>query len=506
MTAIMEAAPPVASTQPMQSWAAVVALARFEGRKLLLRIPVLLALTVYAAWIVWQTRDSFDGFPALQDADRSTQGAPLLVALAVMVCVNQSVLRSRRRDTERHFAVLVLQPGRRTAAHVLSVLPATAVVAACVAVQFTWEALKPGAIGTGSPGELLVGPLSVLLFGAIGVLVARLAPSAVAVPLMVVFFLFLFVFGASPALSDDWTRWLYPVVGESSANILPSDLLGRPAAWHALYLAGLALSVALLAVLIGGARKGVAGTALAGALALTVVGGVGQAAGLSDETAAARVRASVTPEKEQTCVERGRSTYCAFPEWTPRVATWAGVVDHVQSLSGGTAKGQQLLVRQRIEARYGLDSDAAVFPLTTPHQVTVGTAWGGNRVPEFSVGVASVLVAGNEKAAGEMCDGRMVTVMWTALAWESDPVAALRRVRLDDSVTGSAIVLAPTDSLSMTAGQTEVVRQLLEQPRDAVAVKVKAHWAELTDPKVTTGRAAQLLGVAVPKGADKCDG
>lgn len=135
----------------------------------------------------------------------------------------------------------------------------------------------------------------------------------------------------------------------------------------------------------------------------------------------------------------------------------------------------------------------------------MGTRWGGNRVPEFSAAVASVLVTGTEKDAGGICDGRMVTVMWLALGWADDPMQSLRDVRVDDSVSGSAIVLSPTDPLSMTSGHTDVVRELLEQPRDTVTAKVKANWAELTSPDVKTSRVAQLLGVDAPKGADSCE-
>jgi hypothetical protein len=504
MSAVMEATPVVVRTKPRREWTAVFALARFEARKLLLRIPVLFALAVYLGWIVWRGQRDWGGYPALQDVDRATQNGSMLVGLAVLLYANQAALRSRRHDTERHFGVLVVPLWRRTAGHALSVVPAALLVAVCVAGQFTWEALQPGAVGSGSPGELLVGPLTVLLFGAVGVLLARLVSSVVAAPLLLVFFLLVFVLGASPTFSDGWSRWLYPVVGEGTSNTLPSDLIGRPAAWHALYLAGLALTVALLAVLAGGGRGWAVRASVAGALALTVLGASGQAGGDSSALTAARVRASTAPEKEQTCLERGRSQYCAFPEWTPRAGTWADVVDHVQSLAGGTAHERKLLVRQRIEARYGLTGDSAMPPATAPGQVTVGTQWGGNRVPEFSVAVASVLVAGDEKAGSSMCDGRMVTVMWLGLAWQSDPVAELRNVRLDDSAAGSAVVVSQTEPLSMTAGQTSVVRELLDRPQEAVAAKVKAHWAELTAPGVKTARVAEVLGVARPEEADKC--
>ncbi|MET7456620.1 ABC transporter permease [Streptomyces sp. NPDC005574] len=502
---LLRPAPAAVTTQPGRAWAAVFALARFEAGRLLLSIPVLLALAAYAAWIGWYTHTAQAGFPALQDADRATQSGPLLVGLAVLLGVNSAMLRSRRHDTERHFTVLVLQPWQRTAAHVLSVLPVAVLVTVAVGVQFGRQALRSGAIGHGSPAELLVGPLCVLLFGAVGALLARLLTSVVAAPLLLVFCLLVFLLGSVPH-DGDTTRWLYPVIGENTTNTLPSDLLGRPAGWHALYLLGLALSAALLALLVrAGRTPHLLKAAAAGALALAVLGGVAQTGGVPAGVTAARERVSATPEKEQTCVREGRSTYCAFPEWTPWTGTWAGTADRVQSLAGGTAATQPLLVRQRVEARYGLSSDSAIDPLTAPHQVSVGTAWGGNRVPEFAVAVASVLVAGNEKAGGGICDGRIVTVMWLAIGAQPDPLSSLSHVRLDDSVSGPALVLAPTDPLSMTTAQTEVVRELLDRPRAEVTAKVKAHWSELTAPKVTAAGAARLLGVAAPKGEDKCE-
>jgi len=511
MSAVMETAPTVVRAEPGRPWRAVTDLALFEARRLLTRIPVLFAFLVYVAWIVWRTPDSYDGYPALQDVDRATQGGPVLVGFAVLLSVNHAVLRAKRRDTERHFAVLVVQPWRRTAAHVLSVVPVAAVVASCVALQFTWEALKPGAVGRGSVGELLVGPLTVLLFGAAGVLLARLVASVAAAPLLIVFslFLFTFVFSASSSSSgteEDGTRWLYPMTIEVGGNAVPSDLLGRPAAWHALYLLALALTVGLLAVLLGGGlRIRTVQGALVGMLAVTVLGASAQMTGVPAATIAARERASATPQKEQTCVERDKSTYCAFPEWSPRAGTWADTVKRVQSLTGGTAHDQKLLVRQRIEVRYGLGSDSTLDPSATPHQVTVGTDWGGNRVPEFSVAVAGVLVTGDEKTAtGDLCDGRMVTIMWLGLAGRPDPVGDLARVRLDDGTSGSSLVISPTEPLYMTGGQTSVVRQLLDQPRQTVAAKMTSHWAELTAPKVTTAQVARLLGVEAPKEADKC--
>ncbi|KOU56755.1 ABC transporter [Streptomyces sp. MMG1533] len=501
-------APPVVHSEPRRPWGAVIALARFEARDLLRYIPVVVTLLVYVGYTLWtllSEREGMDAFPALQDTDRGTQSAPLLLGIALLVCVNRAALRSRRRGTDRHFDVLVMEPWRRTVAHVLSVVPFAVLTALVVLGEFTWQALRPGAVGHGSVAELAVGPLYVMLCGALGVLIARLVPTVFAAPILVLGLFTLATFISTGTSDAEWSRWLSPVVGESGSETLPSDLIGRPAAWHALYLIGLVLLAATAAVLAGGGRTRPVKAGLAGALALTLTGAVAQSGGVSAELTAARERATVSPEKEQSCTRHGASTYCAFPEWTGRAGTWAGVVERVQSLAGGSAAEEQLLVRQRFDATYGLSADTTVEPSTTPRQVTVGTRWGGNRVPEFASAVASVLVAGDEAKGGELCDGRMVTVMWLAVGGAADPKTDLRNVRLDDSLSGSAIVLTPTNSLSMSAGQTSVVVELLSRPRTEVTAAVKEHWSELTAPGVTTAQVARVLGTEVPKGDDECE-
>ncbi|MEV6942058.1 ABC transporter permease [Streptomyces sp. NPDC051172] len=544
MTTVMEAtAPPVVHGEQRRSRAAVFALARFEARELVLQLPVAVTLLVYVGYTGWKLLfppDGMDAYPALQDVDRATQTTPTLLGIVLFIAVNRAALRSRRRGTDRHFDVLVMEPWRRTAGHALSLVPFGVVTALVALVQFTWQALRPGAVGHGSVAELAVAPLYVLLCGAVGLLVARLIPSVLAAPLTVLG-LFTFLLFVSTGTSDaQWSRWLLPVVSENSSSTLPSDLVGRPAGWHALYLVGLTLLAATAAVLcasrdavdrlrvsrgwslphsrlrssggtpiatepqMNAAPRPYGALGLAGALAITVVGAVGQSGGVPPELSKARERASVSPEKEQSCVRHGSSQYCFFGEWSGRTGTWAGVVDRVQALAGGTAASRPLLVRQRIDARYGLDGDAAIAPSTTPGQVTVGTRWGGNRVPEFAVAVASVLVGGDEKKGSELCDGRVVTAMWLALGRDADPVADLKNVRLDDSLSGPAIALTPTNPLSMSAGQTDVVRELLSRPRAEVTSAVKAHWAQLTAPGVKTAEVARVLGTKVPKGVDEC--
>ncbi|MFF3503523.1 ABC transporter permease [Streptomyces sp. NPDC003247] len=495
--------------RPSRRAGAVLALARFEARELFFQIPVLFFSVLYAGLIALRMtrQEGMDDYPVLSVVDRGTQTPSLLLAIALLVCTNAAVLRSRRHGTVQQFDVLAMEPWRRTLAHLLSALPCAVITAIVVGVEFTREALKPGAIGHGSVGELAAGPLTVLLAGVTGVLLARLLPLPF-VPMLFVVVVYVGGVMASAAGADDtWAVWLSPIVVSdiTGGDPVPSGLLGRPAAWHALYLAGLCALLMCAALLLSGGRTRAVRTATVLALAATAAGVAGQFPRDTAALEAARTTASTTPRKVQSCTTYGGSTYCAFPEWTGVRDDWARVVDRVRSAAGGTAARIPLTVRQRIDTSGGVEADTSLTSSTTPAEVTVGTRWGGNRVPEFAVGVASVLVAGSEDAAQQMCGARAVTVMWLVLGTDPTPLSTFGDVRLDDSVTGSGVVLTPTDGMSLTAQQTTVVRELTARPRAEVSARVKAHWTQLTSPETSTAEAAKLLGVAAPEGAESCE-
>ncbi|MFD4502005.1 ABC transporter permease [Streptomyces sp. NPDC058457] len=487
--------------------ASVFALAVFEARQLLLQIPLLVFGLLYLAYVgygLFGRDEGMDAYPVLHDVDRATQGGPELLAVALLVCVHRAALLNRRRGLEEQFGVLAMPPARRTLAHALSAVPFAVGVALVVDVQFAWAALRPGAVGHGSVYELAVAPLTVLLAGALGVLLARVLPHPAA-PL-----LFLLAIGLVTSLLPGGSGrhgvdWLWPVVLENGGTPVPGELLGRPAGWHALYLTGLTVLLVCVAMWMAGGRARVLKAATAVALAAAVAGAAGQAPGDSAGLQAARKVEADHPAKFQTCVERAGSRYCAYPDWKGWTVDWAAVVHRVQAEAGGDAATTRLTVRQRIQEITDLTADATLPTSSTPGTVTVGTQWGGNRVPEFAVGVARVLVAGSENASADMCDARVVTTMWLALATDPTPTDTFRHLRIDDSLSGSAAVLTSDGgSMSVSAQQTEVVRELLREPHDTVAARVKAHWQELVSPHTTTAEAARLLGVKVPKGPDDC--
>ncbi|QNP71861.1 ABC transporter permease [Streptomyces roseirectus] len=481
----------------------VVALARFEAREMLFQIPVLLFAAIYLVLTAMRLfkAEGMNDFPVLHMADRDTQGLPQLFALAVLISANSAVLRVRRDKTAEQFGMLPMEPWRRTLAHVLSIVPFALFTAVVVGIDFTVAALKPGAVGTGSVGELLVGPLTVLAAGIVGILLAGLWPLTF-LPVLLLMVAYLTLVGPV-VLDGDWSQWFYPVVtdGNSGGIPVPSDLLGRPAGWHALYLAALCALLTCVAMILKGGRTRVVKAATVLALAVTVTAAFGQRPDGGAALAEARRTATEHPEKVQSCKEYGGSTYCSFPEWDGQRGRWAQVVDRVQGNAGLTVP---LTVRQRVDVSGGVESDAALSPQKARGDVTIGTRWGGNRVSEFAVGVASVLVAGSEQAAEQLCGARAVTVMWLTLGGEPNPRDTFRSLRIDDSTEGSAVVRTPADPIALTAQQTAVVNELLTRPRAEVTAKVKAHWTELTAPGTSTADAARLLGVQAPKGEETC--
>ncbi|WP_217178200.1 ABC transporter permease [Streptomyces sp. AC495_CC817] len=475
---------------------AMLALARVEARRLLLHPLVLIALLAYLTLVLWPGAEPEDAYPVLQDIDRETQTGQLLLGLAVLVAVNLAVLRSHRRGTEASFSVLVLPPWRRTVAHVLSVLPTVLVGALIVAGQFTAAALKPGAVGRGSVSELVTGPLLILLPGAVGVLLARVARSAFVAPLAVVAFLAFAMVFVADSTSPAWLRGLAPVVFDEGAWPLPSDLLGRPAAGHALYLLALAVLVTAGAVLLSGGRtRAVRATAL-GALGVTVLAVVLQGTAPSDAVRAAREVATRDPAKVQDCERHGTTTYCAFPEFTPWIDEWARVTDRVRALAGAPDAERALTVRQRVAALDGPSGGTELATTAAPGEVTAITAWGGERELEFAAGVARGLVVGHERYGGAYCDARGVLMVWLAVRATRDGEAAFERTGVDHNSPG--VIQAPATAIALRGRELAVVQALFTRPRGEVERVVKASWAELSAPGTTTDRAAALLGVTAP--------
>ncbi|MFI0350698.1 hypothetical protein [Actinomadura sp. 9N407] len=473
----------------------VFALARVESRRLLLHPLVVLAVLGYVTLLMWPKGAGEEVFPVLHEVGRETQLGALMIGFAGLVAVNAAVLRSRRHGTEAHFGVLVLPGWRRTVAHALSLVPLALVAVLVIGGGFAREALRPGAVGPVPVSELLTGPLLVLLFGGLGVMLARLVRSVLAGPLAVVVLIAItFVFVSEPG----GLRWLAPLVAGEGARPLPADLVGRPAGWHVLYLAGLALLLVLVAVMVSGGRTVAIRATAAGALAVTLVGATMQVQGPSAELVAAREQATNEPASVQDCERRMPTTYCAFPEFKPWIGEWRQVAEGVRSLAGAPAATRELTVRQQV---YALDGPSGMrgLPPASPGEVTVGTAWDGERRLEFAASFARGLVVNDESESGVYCDARGIVMMWMAISGIPDGEAQHGEARAAIAGAGGmGMIAAPVSPLVVRDREYAVVKAMLDRPTAEMAAKVKASWAELVRPSTTPDRAAALLGVTVP--------
>ena len=164
----------------------VWALARAEGRLLLLHPVFLAGVALSAAFVVVAGRDSDSTYWLVVVVD-----FPL--ALATLLVVNFAALRSRRDNTEELYGSLAASPIARTAAHLLSAAWAAAAAALLTAATFLYfggagEGLVTEEGTKAVPGvlELAQGPVGVVVLGALGLALARWLPSLVAAPVAVV--------------------------------------------------------------------------------------------------------------------------------------------------------------------------------------------------------------------------------------------------------------------------------------------------------------------------------
>lgn len=244
-----------------------IALAGLDLRRLVLRLT-----TVLAAYVLWRTYGPALDPDAYEGLVRLVGFIPALLGLGVLVIV--AATAGRDRGQELLAALPASSRSRVWGWSALLVVAAFAEYALLAAVRFgredpAYAALLPNA------WELTAGPLMLLGGGLLGLLVARLVTAWVAAPVAVVLAVFGVVFfsrdGAStPMLSFavDWIQYRE----DGRVVVEPGSF-----AWHNAYLLGLCalgLVAALLRepgrrrVLVAAGAVAVAGTVVAGALAL----------------------------------------------------------------------------------------------------------------------------------------------------------------------------------------------------------------------------------------------
>lgn len=516
--AVRSSEPEVEAGVPGHPWRACAALTRVEAVRLLRHPAVLVGILAYLVpWFYsWTTQGERGHFPVLQDADRGTQIRLLPLALATLLAANLAVLRPSRDGAEALFDVLVLPARHRAAAMLAALVPAGLVAAVLVAARMVALETQSGAAGRPNAFELACGPSMVVLLGAVGVLLGYLVRSAAAAPLGLVALVVMILAAMLPGrLADSSARWLLPLASEMEGSPpLPVNLLGRPAGWHLVYLAGL-LVLLVVAVMAANQVRGVAlgGVTVAG-LVLTLVAGTLQVRPLSDGLVAARVAATESPASQQTCEHRDQVTYCAFPDFTPQIAGWEEVVHGILRRTPPAAAKRQWVVRQRVQAAGGVAAGGGVGqppPLAqwqeddlrhgTPNPIPVATSWNeGESVIEFAGRFAYQVMAGTPLPADgyNLCEARGALMIW--LAGQATPRS---RTALHGLVAGSSGGVSITaagfgSGVYVSDRPLALGLRMLAQPVDEMADRVRRSWPELTAPGTSFDRVGSLLGVDVP--------
>ena len=307
-----------AADPPASPGRTAIALARFEGKKLL-RHPAFLVGMALTPWLFLM---------ATSDTGETWIHFEVAIALGLvplgwltMVAANLGALRSRRHRTEDLFQSLPTSPAVRTAAHNLSTLATVPVAVVFAAVCAVLVQVNADPLGSFGPAELATGVLLVVGGGAVGVLVARWLPRpAVCLPAIGAT---MFLQGKLTDFSPSPARWLSFVVDPLSSFAAVEQ---RPAGWHVGWLAAW---IALVGV-AGVARHGMPRRLGVVALGVAVVAlgtGFAQTRPVSAEEAAAMADYISRPAAHQTCREQADVRYCAYDDLGTRLADWRPPVE-----------------------------------------------------------------------------------------------------------------------------------------------------------------------------------
>jgi hypothetical protein len=512
---VLTAAPPVARVSRRR---AMAALARVEAIRFARHPLAVVALLFFVSpWIYDLVTGSTDRYPVLHDKVVGLQLTGMfVVGGGALVTANLNVLRVHRHHADALHSVLVLPDPWRTAAFLLAPLPYVAAVGLLAAARIGVFALFPGAAGRPDPAELLLTPVLVVLFAAAGVLLAKLVRSAVVAPLAVFgFAVAAFTVLVAAAEGNTTLRLLQPVMFGDLPFALPADLVDRPSARHLAYITGLAVLVAVAALVRSGARGRPVTAAAVLAAVVTVTAGAAQFH-TDDAQRRAAVTATDNPAPMQACYRRGDVTYCAFADFTAWIPGWETVVRGVRRPFPAVT-GPALTVRQRVWAHGFPTGSVAAVDLAaedarnaawsrasaaagTPDAVPVGTSWGDNvSEARFAAAVAYRLLTGSPFSAGHgtVCGARGALLVW--LVGQATPATLKGLHDLDDSSTGGLAFTDPTTFASLSVPDRDAAPGLaaLGRPPAEVGTLLTAHWPELTDPATPADRFATLLGVPI---------
>lgn len=506
-------------------WRTAVAVGRFEARKLLRHPAFVFGMVISplalmgtlagetAAWVI---------------------SAGLVIGLVplgwmAIVATNLATLRSRRHGTEELEAALPTSQATRTTGVVLASIATLPVSLVLLTAAFLVVGTNPDLIGGLRPWEIAPAAFIVMGGAIVGVLVGRWLPHpAFAIAAIV----------ATTALQGRWAssdtspvRWMGFQAGFPGSRDPFLEL--RPTGWHLLYLAGLVLLVAAVAVARHGLSQPLVG-GLVAALVVVAIGGWMQTRPMSD--AQAEERAAYLTEPDQVCEDHEDVSYCAYPAYRDWIDEWREPVEGV--LARVPDQDRHLEVSQRPPPVVGNSSCGPseyldAVPQRLADELTPQALWpadgdvhptinwpesfpcGGRDTHGVFLGVQTGAWAVGLPPASSppepLCraDGqaRAVMALWLGaqVADQGSAVLADLIADAEERDTGEHLTFdddvwdnPPPWGVEWRIDDLLAAHALLEQPTHEVESVLAADWYHLTDPDTSSAELFDAVGVSGP--------
>lgn len=521
-------------------WRVTRPLARAETRRLLRHPAFIVGVVITPLMLIAATSSETKWW-------RISPGIALaLVPLGWMtiVATNLLALQPRRTGADELLAAAPAPQPVRTTGLLLS-----AVVATLVAVVLAAAWIAVASLGsnetTGSPRLAEVGAGLLIVAGsvAVGVGVARWLPH--------LGFGVLAVFAVSflQARFMDVSTWPWDLPAAHPGRFLGflaevtsvdvPQLEVRPAGWHLVYLAGLVLLMAVVALARDGFPRRLGGVF---AVAVVVIVGAGwmQTRPPSDARVAAMVDYLTNPVDHQTCTEVGPTSYCVFREQRERVDDWAARVEAIRALVPPEVAARELTVADRVPIIIGSSDCGAESFLDGLHpavvdEVAPDAVWpddgavhpGTNRFPcggkpvkelftAMQVGSWAVGLPPSPHGLDVRCAGtgqaRAVLALWLGAAVTPESEHALRDIA--DEHAGGMVTFDDWDDppmlgVTFAAADVNLALALLDVPTERVAAAIADEWSTLTSPATASSAVVDVFdlessGAALDRGSDEC--
>ncbi|HUF98485.1 MAG TPA: hypothetical protein VMM60_10180 [Ilumatobacter sp.] len=512
-------------------WGVVMPLARADARFVLTHPAFVVGVVLTPLMLYWSTSTATDW----REASTGTALALVPLGWFTIVATNLVAWRPRRTDSEELFAALPAPGPVRTAA-LLAAGAAPVIVAAVITAGWVSYLATKDDSPTGSPewAEIAAGLAIVAGSVCVGVAVARWLPSpgfgvVAAVATIVIQARFL-----------DVTTWPWDR-GEGDplrflgfladrASVEDSYLEIRPAAWHLLYLVGLVVLMAGVALARDGVRRQAA-VLLAFASLTVVVAGWQQTRPASAAQEAEMVSYLTDPESHQLCEEWAGVSYCAYPGFVADIATWRKAVEPTLAMLPPPAVDRRapLTVRQRpaiivsnedcVPVRFDGSLPPGVLERVSPAALwpvdgLVHPAFSEESFPcserevhgyflavqtsAWAVGLPPAPHGDNQRCTADG-QARSVIALWAGAAAVPDGGRTLGDVVAEGSV-GPSIVFAEWDDPPMwgvdyAVADAQLALTLLERPAAEVQAVLGRDWNHWIDPHTSTSELAEQFAI-----------